>query len=238
MSRLILFALVASACAPTPAAGPAALDRDELAALLRPEPHALASEYRVYATRLRLFGVQPGDGGRAPTATLADTATWATRTLAVGELYARNLALTAVDGTRAILTASDGQTIVLLPGEEAVVREIRHRFDEAAQYQGRHRWIIDSAAMGEVGRRYGAGAQAEPRHLGATATLALTEVSEGGVLARAGFRAGDLILAVDSTPAAQLDVAMLAARLAAPGPALAVAVLRGGSRLNLSFRQL
>ena len=112
------------------------VSESELSGLLAPEPGAAAAAYEARTARYRLFGVQLSPLRSESFATLADTSTWETRNLHLGELLGRNLRVTAITSEGLQLTGPKGSQ--LLPvGREVSLRVIRHHFDTAALHEGR-----------------------------------------------------------------------------------------------------
>ena len=206
----------------------------ELSSLLAPEPRAAAAEYEAVPVRYRLFGVQLSEVPGESFATLADTATWETRNLRVGELLGRNLRVRAIRPEGLELEGS-GAGRVLPVGKEATVRLIRHRFDTAAVHQGRHQWKVDSEALARIRDRYGLGARAEPVSQLSEPALRLSHVQPGGVLPRLGLREGDLLFTLDGQPLGPGALGTLADRLAEPGRTVRLRLHREAGLQELTF---
>jgi hypothetical protein len=206
----------------------------ELSALLAPEPGAAAADYEASTSRYRLFGVQISRVPAESFATLAETSTWATRNLHVGELLGRNLRVAAITPAGLQLTGTRG-TWVLSVGQDAHLRVIRHRFDKAAVHQGRHRWKVDGGAVAQIRGRYGLGAQAEQVHAFPEPALRLVHLQEGGVLARLGFREGDLLFSMNGKQLTPDDLGAMADQLAEPGSTVRLKVFREAALQELTF---
>lgn len=206
----------------------------ELSGLLEPEPGAVAAAYEARTARYRLFGVQLSPVRTESFATLADTSTWETRNLHVGELLGRNLRVTAITAEGLQLTGSEGSQ--LLPvGREVSLRVIRHRFDTAAVHEGRLRWKVNSSVVSQLRGKYGLGAQAETVTVFPEPAIRLTHVQENGVFARLGLREGDLLFRMDGKPLTPDLLGALADQLSAPGATVHLRVYREASFQNLTF---
>jgi hypothetical protein len=210
------------------------VSKSELSSLLAPEPGAAAAEYEAVSSRYRLFGVQISQTPSKSFATLADTATWETRNLHVGELLGRNLRVRAITPEGLELEGA-GSARVLPVGKDVHLRLIRHRFDTAALHQGRHRWRVDGGALARVRDRYGLGAQAEPVNFFPAPALRLRHVQEGGVLSRLGLREGDLLFTLDEQPLTPSGLGAIADRLIEPGSTVRLRVYREAGLQELTF---
>lgn len=230
-----------SAPARSAIAAPPLTDR-ELARLAAPEPGAPAAEYRVRAVTLRLFGTQ-GTGAGA-SATLADTATWATHTYPLGQTVGRSLVLSAVREDAIELRDSlSGAVSVVRAGADVGVRLVEHAFDFAAVDHGQHQWSVRAAVLGQILGRYGVGATATEVTLNNTRTARLSAVKPGSALARLGFQEGDLLVAVSrgvsgqpiTGPLVELPAALCAALAQPSSQTVLVTLLRGGQRFDLAY---
>jgi hypothetical protein len=206
----------------------------ELSALVAPEPGAAAADYEASTSRYRLFGVQISQVPAESFATLAETSAWTVRNLRVGELLGRNMRVAAITPAGLQLTGDRG-TWVIPVGQEARLRVIRHRFDKAAIHQGRHGWRVDGGAVAQISGRYGMGAQAEPVEVFGRPALRLVHLQEEGVLARLGFREGDLLFRMNGQQLAPGDLGAFAARMAEPGAKVRLEVFREASIQELTF---
>jgi hypothetical protein len=216
LSAAVFTACSAETLPREPEAAAWSVSEAELSSLLAPEPEAAAAEYEAVAVRYRLFGVQLSPVPGESFATLADTSTWETRNVRVGELLGRNLRVRAILPAGLELEGA-GAGRVLPVGKEATLRLIRHRFDTAAVHQGRHQWTVDSGALARIRGRYGLGARAEPVNLFREPAVRLSHVEPGGVFSRLGLREGDLLFTVDGQPLGLNELGTLADRLAEPG---------------------
>lgn len=214
-----------------------AVNEDEARALAAPEPGAAAGEYRKRAVTLRLFGTQgSGDGAFA---TVAETDTWQTRDVRVGQTLGRNLVLTEVreDGVR----LRDGARALLVPvGADLPAVLVEHQFDRAVRDLGEHVYAVQPAALARLQARYGFGGGAErvsvPDGQGREA-LRLTTVAPGSLLARLGLGAGDLIYAVDGELPAPEGLPRALSRLLSPeSGAVLVQVGHGHSLWEATYR--
>ncbi len=235
---LLLFCLLvfdAAVAGAAPSALP--LGARELTRLVAPEPQALASEYRARLVTLRLFGTQ-GEGDKT-SATLADTATWATFTYRVGELIGRSLQVTAVRGDAVEITDSvSGNVAVVKVGGELQVRLIEHDFDRAAVDHGQHQLSVRALVLARLLGRYGVGATTSEVALHGQPMQRLSTVSAGSALARLGLREGDLLvgMSVNGAAAAAVTPAALCAALTQPSnQVVMVTLVRGGTRFELSY---
>lgn len=214
--------------------GPRGVSESELSSLLAPEPGASAAEYQATSARYRLFGVQRSQTPGKSFATLADTATWETRNLHVGELLGRNLRVRAITPEGLELEGAGG-TRVLPVGKDVHLRIIRHRFDTAAVHEGRHRWKVDGGALARIRERYGLGGQAEPVNVFPEPAIRLSHVQEGGVLWRLSLREGDLLFTLDGQPLTPSTLGALADRLVEPGSTVRLRVYREAGLQELTF---
>lgn len=229
-----------------------AVDDAEVRTLSRPEAGATAAEYHARRATLRLFGVQGLEPGMTPdqvTATIADTATWATRDYHVGDVVARNLVVRAIDEGSVTLgasptppstpgsaaTAPAGSTLKLTVGGDVTVRLIDHDFDQAVTYQGAHRYVVRTEALRRLRAAHGLGASGEIVTLGDTQVLRLTAVARDSALARLGFQDGDRIYEVDGHLPQPADLSAMVDQLGQPGatrgqtaaPASSVVIVAG-----------
>jgi hypothetical protein len=244
-NRLSVAAVLLASCTGTPdelADDPNERDRDvapvtddELATIPAPEPDAPASDYRATAPALRLLGVQRGD---RPFATIMDTSTWQTRNVAPGELIGRNLTLADMGDGWIDLRDGSGAVHRLAVGKQARLRQVRHKFDEVANYAGKAAWNVSAEILAQVRDRYGVGAAAEIRDdlFEGMSAIRLTEVTRGGVFDRLGFRRGDLLFQVDGQPLRPRDLERVTDRLTSPREQpVTVQMLRGGNPSAMAF---
>lgn len=213
---------------------PAPTER-EIRTLARPEAGAAAADYRARAVTLRLYGTQ--GAGDAASATLADTANWATRTYRVGETVGRNLTLAAVREDAIELTdTATGTRRTVRAGEELRVRVIEHAFDFAATPHGEHQWGVQAATLARLISRYGVGATGSEVSLHGARMIRLSAVQPQSALARLGFRAGDLLVDVNGEPArADSPAALCQALSQASSQMVLVTVVRGGARFEIAY---
>jgi hypothetical protein len=211
-----------SACSPRISDVGTPIDPAELSTVIAPEPGAVAADYRAFDTKLRLYGVQPATG----TATIADTSTWETRDVRVGDLVGRNLRVSSI-GTRSFeLTATTGATKIET-GHAAAFRVIRHRDDFATAYRGKDRWHADSASMRDLRARHGDGATATPVHVFDLDAAELSTVAPDGAFSRAGFRPGDQLLSLDGSPISANNLSSVTDHLVTAGT-VKITLLRTG----------
>lgn len=202
-TALFTSALTLSAC--TEAAGGAApsatptVTASEAKSLQNPEPGAVPAQYQARLVTLRLLGTQ-GEGSEA-SATLADTATWYTRTYRIGETIGRNLKLAAVSESELVLTDGTAPARTVRPGQDIQVRVIEHEFDTAAVEHGDHQWTVKAASMSRLLSRYGVGATATTTEFAGQTAIKLGPVQPGSVLARLGLQRGDLVFELGGQPA-------------------------------------
>lgn len=206
----------------------------ELSTLLAPEPGAAAAEYEASTLRYRLFGVQPSQVPGESFATLAETSTWETRNLRVGELLGRNLQVTAIVPEGVELRGPEGVGMLEV-GRDARLRIVRHRFDRAAVHQGRHLWKVDGGAVAKIRDRYGLGAQAEQVDVFRGPAIRLSQIQADGVLARLGFHDGDLILGLDGRPLRPHELGAIADRMVERGSQVRIRAYRENGLQELTF---
>lgn len=210
------------------------VSEEELADLLAPELGDAAAAYEARTARYRLFGVQLSPVRTESFATLADTETWETRNLHVGELLGRNLRVTAITSAGLQLTGPEGSQ--LLPvGRDVPLRVIRHRFDTAAVHEGRLRWKVKGSVVSQLRGKYGLGAQAETMTVFPQPAIQLTDVQENGVFARLGLHEGDVLFHMNGAPLSPDQLGTLADRLSTPGGTVQLQVYRQASFQTLTF---
>lgn len=236
----LLFAL--SLSSPNAQAAPASteprLGERDLPGLAAPEPGAPAAEYRVRAVTLRLFGTQ-GEGSNA-SATLADTATWVTRTYHKGEAIGRSLILSEVRKDAVEIRDTLSGAVYLVPaGNEQRLRLVEHSFDYAVIAHGQHQSSVRSAALSRILSRYGAGATASEVRLPAERVMRLSAVQRSSALDRLGFQEGDLIVRVNGQLVAETphwSPSVLCALLTQPSNQVVLVQLRrSGALYELAF---
>lgn len=237
LSTLALSAPNAQAAPAVPTEPPRLSERD-LSRLAAPEPGAPATEYRVRFVTLRLFGTQ-GEGESA-SATLADTASWATRTYRKGEAIGRSLIVREVRKDAAEIRDSLSGAVYLVPtGGEQRLRLVEHGSDFAAVDRGGHQISVHAAALSRILARYGAGATATEVRLHETRTMRLSAVQRSSALHRLGFQEGDLIVRVNGQPVAETpgwSPTALCSLLAQPSSQVVlVQLFRGGALYELAF---
>lgn len=225
------------ACTPAQLDNQGAVDEAEVRSLAAPEPGASAGEYQRRAVTLRLFGTQVAEGsGEAAFATIAETDTWQTRDVRVGQTLGRNLVLTAVasEGVR----LRDGARSLWVPvGGDLPASLIEHQYDRAVRDEGEHVYSVQPAVLGRLLARYGFGGAAEQVTLAEQPALRLSAVAPGGLLQRLGFAEGDLIFAVDGEPPTPAGLQPALARLLKPeSGAVLVRVAHGHSQWEATYR--
>lgn len=189
-------------------ASPLPVTAGEVRAMAAPEPGAPPAEYQERRVTLRLLGTQ-GQGALA-SATLADTATWHTRTYKLGETVGRNLKLAAIEESQIELTGGEVPVRKVRAGEDVQLRLIEHEFDTAAIDKGEHQWTVRAAAMARLLGRYGVGATATPIEYAGLAGVKLGPVQPGSALGRLGLQQGDLLFEVGGQPATPASLEALA----------------------------
>jgi hypothetical protein len=200
----------------------------EVTALPSPELGALPAQYQAKFVTLRLLGTQ-GEGATA-SATLADTATWDTRTYQLGETVGRNLKLSAVRDSELELTEAGAAPRTVRAGQDLRVRVVEHEFDTAAVDQGQHQWAVKAAVMARLLARYGVGATATPIEFAGLPGIKLGAVQPGSSLSRLGFHAGDLLFELNGQPATAQGLGQLAtAATQSQSQVLTVKMARGGA---------
>ncbi|NMO13526.1 hypothetical protein HPC49_09730 [Pyxidicoccus fallax] len=206
----------------------------ELSMLLAPEPGATAADYEARTHRYRLFGVQLSQVPSESFATLAETSTWETRNLYVGELLGRNLRVTAITPEGLQLTGAEGAR-VLSVGRDVPLRVIHHRFDRAAVHEGRLHWRVKGDVVARIRGQFGPAARAESVKVFPEPAIRLTHVQEAGVLARLGFREGDLLFSMNGERLTPDNLGSLADRLTEPGSTVRLEVFRESAFQTLTF---
>lgn len=231
-----LASLGVSACTPAQIDNQGAVDEAEVRSLAAPEPGASAGEYQRRVVTLRLFGTQGGGSGEAAFATIAETDTWQTRDVRIGQTLGRNLVLTAVtsEGVR----LRDGARSLWVPvGADLPTALIEHQYDRAVRDEGEHVYSVQPALLKRLLARYGFGGAAEQVTLADQPALRLSAVAPGGLLQRLGFAEGDLIFAVDGEAPTPAGLQPALARLLQPeSGAVLVRVAHGHSQWEATYR--
>ena len=208
-AALLTFSACSGGGAPSvPLASPGPITAGEVRAMTAPEPGAPPAEYKERRVTLRLLGTQ-GEGALA-SATLADTATWHTRTYKLGESVGRNLRLAAIGESEIELVGGEVPVRKVRAGEDVQLRLIEHEFDTAAVDKGEHQWTVRAAAMARLLGRYGVGATATPIEYAGLAGVKLGPVQPGSALGRLGLQQGDLLFEVGGQPATPASLEALA----------------------------
>jgi hypothetical protein len=169
------------------------ITQEEYRTLLAPEPNSVRLDYVADTVQFRLFGTQPSDG----TATIAEIPGWKTRTLREDDLLARNLRVAHV-GDQWVHFETPGGFQRLAAGEQMAQRRIRHRFDRAAEYQGKHQWRVHTEDLVDLASAHGPGIQ-----LTWNDQLELWQVqtvAPQGTWSALGFQAGDFLLNLNGEP--------------------------------------
>lgn len=213
-----------------------AVTEQELSSLVAPEPKSKSSDYRAYSRTYRLYGVQ-GEG-ESRYATLANKRDWSTFDVKVGDLFGRNWKVASIGEDSIELSGPAGRARIAA-GRDATIREIRHRIDRVVTYAGKHRYLVNAGSVELIRGRYGVGAQSEGRSgVFPEDAVELTQVDERGLLGRLGFKAGDLIFAVENARfgATQDALDALADRFQDRAAGMfTVRVFRNGSSQDLQF---
>jgi hypothetical protein len=152
----------------------------------------------------------------------------------VGELLGRNLQVAAITSEGLELKGAEGSQL-LRPGQDVRLRVIQHRFDKAAVHRGRHHWKVDAGAVAQIRGRYGLGAQAQPMNVFSEPALRLSQLQEGGLLARLGLHEGDLLFSMDGRSLGPSELEVLADRVAEPGRTVRLRVYREAGFKELTF---
>jgi len=230
MNRLLAIlpiALFLSACN-EPRVAALGISDDEFAGLVAPVPGSIASDYSARERTVRLFGVQ----GEPAFATVADTTTWETWNLRVGDDLGRGLRTNTVQNEIELRDAT-GRTVTVARGGDVALRTITHRLDESAVYVGRATWRVSATAMQEVVALHGAGVETASRlDLFPVPATELVSVAPDGALARLGFRAGDFLFELNGQPAT-IDAIVERAQTAG---AMTVTMYRAGAPGARTFR--
>lgn len=201
----------------------------EVEQLIVKEPDASADQYRARTATLRLYGIQSGD--EVPYATVADTTTWATRDLRVGDRLARNLRVVDI-GDETITLRGAGGTQRLRIGEDVSVRLVHHIVDEAAVYRGKHRFDADLDAMRLVRDRYGVGAEATYASMLEQDGVALSNVDPEGLVSKLGLKDGDLVARINGEQVTEANFSRIAETLTTPGTQ-SIAIVQAHNVLEL-----
>lgn len=204
---------------------------DELSRLFAPEANAKASDYRAQTQTFRVLGTQAE--GEERFVTLADTTSWETRNVAVGDLIARNLKVVAVDDAGATIDTAFGRVTVQI-GQDLPLRQIRHRFDLAASYQGRLTWQVDSANLKALRAKHGIGATAAEQDVFPDPSIQLVTVDPKGVFAKLGLKEGDLLFTANGQKVAPDGLEALADQLQTAGT-VTLTVYREGAVETLTY---
>lgn len=199
-TQLLSFVVLAlpwlASCNGADLASGATVSEREVSALAVAEPGAKATEYSARSATLRLFGTQ-GEGAAA-FATLADTATWDTSNVRVGETMGRSLKLVAVrESAIEIVDTTTNSRRTVRAGEDLTVRVIEHEFDRAARETGEHVFHISASSLARVASRYGIGTTCESVELATYTPCKVTAVAKNSLAARVGLQAGDLLISAD-----------------------------------------
>lgn len=200
----------------------------EVAALAVAEPGAKASEYVARSAELRLFGTQ-GAGSEA-FATLADTKTWETTNVAVGQVVGRSLKLVAVrDSAIDLLDTVSGVRRTVAAGEDISVRIIEHEFDRAAQEDASHVFHVRPKSLSRVAARYGVGASCESAEFASASMCRIASVAKHSVADRLDLKVGDLVVSADGQAVTPGNLAEVLRSLGTDkSQALQLTIARGG----------
>ena len=190
------------------------------------------AEYVATEGPYRLFGIEPGEGRAS--AIIADVRTWSTRRYHEGDAIGRGMRVAKIEPSRVILHDAQRE-LVLEPGVNVHLRLVRHRLDVVARPLGRHRYALDTAAARAAWDSGHLLPSYEAAELYDGPVLKLGPVTPGTLLAEADFREGDLVAAVDGTPAGPTTLDEIARGLTDGRPSITVLVYRGGVPLERSF---
>lgn len=230
-TQLVSLALVAlpwvASCTGSDSASPE-VTQTEVAALAVPEQGALASEYVAHPTTFRLFGTQ-GQGATA-FATLADTSSWDTSNIRVGETIGRNLQLVAVsDAGIELYDSTTKERRTVRSGEDILVRVIEHEFDQAAVEGAEHVFHTHARSLARIEARYGIGTSCEPVSFAGQTPCKVGVVSPSSLAALLGLKTGDLLLAADGSAVTPSNLHALLHRLSEEqSQSLQLSLARGG----------
>jgi hypothetical protein len=215
---------------------PLEITSQQVAALSLPEPGARPSEYHSRDVNFRLFGTQ-GAGSESASATLADTATWATETYAVGAVLGRNLQVAAVrEGEVELLDTTTQLRRIVRAGDELRVSLIEHELDRVALDHGNHQWSVKAQGMAKVAQRYGVGATATAIEYAGLPGIKLSAVRRNSVLSRLGLVEGDLLLSYNGQAMTVSALTALATEVAQQhSQVVQLTIVRGGSFMETSY---
>ena len=134
-------------------------------------------------------------------ATLADTKTWETSNVTVGQTIGRSLKLVAVrENEIDILDTVTGKPQTVRAGENVSVRIIEHEFDRAAQETASHVFHTDPRGLQRVASRYGVGASCETVAFAGHSPCRITAVAKHSLADRLDLKVGDLVVSSDGQP--------------------------------------
>lgn len=230
-TQLVSLALVAlpwvASCTGADSASPT-VTKQEVAALAVPEEGAPASEYVAHPTTFRLFGTQ-GEGATA-FATLADTSSWDTSNIRVGETIGRSLQLVSVsDAGIELLDTTTREGRMVRSGEDISVRVIEHEFDRAAVESSEHVFHTHARSLARIEARYGIGTSCETVSFAGQSPCKVGVVAKNSVAARLGLQPGDLLLGADGSPVTPSNLASQLHRLGEQqSQSLQLSMARGG----------
>lgn len=230
-TQLVSLALVAlpwvASCTGADGTSPTVTPK-EVAALAVPEQGASASEYVAHPTTLRLFGTQ-GEGSTA-FATLADTSSWDTSNVRVGETIGRSLQLVSVsDAGIELYDTTTQERRTVRSGEDFGVRVIEHEFDRAAVESAEHVFHTHARSLARIEARYGTGTSCESVSFAGQTSCKVGVVAKNSLAARLGLQTGDLLLSADGAAVTPSNLASLLHRLSEEqSQSLQLAMARGG----------
>jgi hypothetical protein len=181
----------------------------------------------------RLFGVELGEaqGQVAKSAIIADSHSWITRSFSEGDPLGRGMNVTRIDDKTVTLHSAKGD-IVLALGTDMELRVIRHKLDIVAQPLGRNRWALDPAAARATDLTL---PTFVADNLYGGPVLKLGALAAQSLFAQADFHEGDLIAAVDGSPANNASLDDITHALTDGRATFTVQVIRGGVPIDRVF---
>ena len=179
----------------------------------------------------RLFGTAKGDGVRGPSAVIADTTTWSTRTYHVGDALGRGLKVKAI-GEHDVTLQSATKDVGLGAGNSASLRFIAHRLDLAITPLGRMSYRV---AMTTVTQLPVALPTTDATSVYGQTVRRLGPIPADTLLSQADFQEGDFLATVNGAAVGDDGVDQLRRGLTTGTGSLSVRVYRNGVALDRTY---
>jgi len=201
---------------------------EEAARVVVRVPSAAARDYFVTPQTVRVMAVEPGDDTSGRFAIVSDVDTWSTKTMRPGDSFGRGFSVRSIGEDSVVFPAAPCTETRAVLERDTRLTKIEHRFDRAARYRGRGRFVLAPAVARQAFEARGAGIDTTPIDALSEPGVRIT-VTDASLASALGLRTEDILLTVDGESVTESNAPSLLAKTTTTTVPVVVRAYRSGS---------